>query len=91
MDKATFLKRIGEEIALVKEELGQDAILDCRAFKYTGDEEEFNIFSLNELADLWDWLTTGEPDLWFVDIYENHPEENQAFFTDHCVKSIDEL
>lgn len=90
MDYTTFLLRITDELIGAVKELGNDVKLDYRAFKYTGDEEEYCIFSLDELADLWDWLTTGDSDLWFVDIYENHPEKNQAFFTDHCVKSTDE-
>ena len=90
MDKATFLAKISEEIASLKAELGQDAILDCRAVKTIGAFEESEVFALNELDELWNWLNTAyaegdTPDEWFVDIYENIPEDKSAYYTGNTI------
>ena len=83
MDKATFLERISEEIASLKAELGQDAILDCRAYKHIGNDEHYNVYNLTELDELWEWVNTDEPDEWFVDIFEN--EDKSAYYTGNTI------
>lgn len=81
MDKVVFIGELNNLLASAREKLGQDAILDLRASRepYEVNLDDYDC-QPKDAEQLWDWLKDAEGE-WFVDIYENVPEDKSAYYT----------
>lgn len=86
MDKEAFKVALLNQIEKAKEEQTEGAVLDLRAgrspYKVNKDS---GIFSLNEIDDVYEFIKDSEE--WFVDIYENIPDMNSAFYFGRSIVS----
>lgn len=86
MDKATFIARLNDLVSSARKDVGQDALLDLRASRapYQVNEDDYDC-GIDNFEQLWDWLK--DADEWYVDIYENVPEDKSAYYTGYAVTS----
>lgn len=82
MEKLTFILRVRKQIELALfDRFCDNNSLDMRVYRYPYKQEDYNIFSIDQLDDAYEFVRDSPE--WTLDIYENYTDHAEC--TDYSV------